>query len=109
MCRAVTYIDVVFPKSAEVMLAPLSPKDRRFLTREFKEIVVMREDEEFFTVEQTDSLEKAEEAYADYFVTFAAGIDPDPVCAAGIDCQRISAGYRRPAPEDRGRYRQAAV
>ncbi len=88
LTRAATYLNVIFPGSTEMMLSELTPSQREFLRREFKEIVVVHEEEEFFTVEQSDSVEKVEEGYADEFVEFGYKIDPDPVVAAGIDCLR---------------------
>ena len=84
--RAVKYLEVVFPRSAEMMLAPLTAEQKKFLKNQFKDLIVMGVEEEFFTVEQNDSLERQEEAYADEFVTFGANIDPDPLIGAGIDC-----------------------
>ncbi|MBD3404315.1 hypothetical protein GF420_15605 [candidate division GN15 bacterium] len=88
MTRAATYLDVIFPRSTEMMLARLSPEERAFLLREFKELVTSSVEEEFMSPQELDSLEKAEEAYVDRFVTFGTKIDPDPVVAAGVDCLR---------------------
>ncbi len=89
LARMAVYIDQVFPRSTEMMLAPLSKKQKRFLTNEFKEIITSDLEEEFYTVEQHDSLEKAEEKYADQFVEFAGKIDKDPIIRAGIDCLKM--------------------
>ncbi|MDD5425982.1 MAG: hypothetical protein PHN52_05845 [candidate division Zixibacteria bacterium] len=86
LTRAMKYIDVVFPRSAEMMLAPLTSEQRNFLKNQFKELIVMTVEEEFFTVQQNDSLEKLEEAYSDEFITFGTAIDKDPLVAAGLDC-----------------------
>jgi len=88
LTRAATYLNVIIPGSTEMMLAELTREQRQFLRREFKELLVVHEEEEFFTVEQTDSVEKAEEGYAEEFVTFGFKINPDPVVTAGIDCLR---------------------
>jgi len=88
LTRAATYLNVIIPGSSKMMLAELTRDQRRFLTRQFKEMLVVHEEEEFFTVEQTDSVEKAEEGYADEFVEFGYKIDPDPVVSAGIDFLR---------------------
>ncbi len=88
LSRVATYLDVIIPRSTEKSLAGLSRDQRRFLTNEFKEIVVMREDDEHLPLEAIDSLEKIEEEYTDRFVTFASQIDKDPIVAAGIDCLR---------------------
>ena len=88
LSKAATYIDVVIPRSSEMSLAMLSHDQRQFLRNEFKELLVISEEEEFFSVEQTDSLEKIEEEYCESFVEFGFKIDPDPVVAAGIDCLR---------------------
>jgi len=86
LTRAMKYIDVVFPRSAEMMLASLTPEEVNFLKNKFKELIVMSVEEEFYTVEQNDSLEKIEEAYSDTFVAFGTRIDKDPLVTAGIDC-----------------------
>jgi hypothetical protein len=88
LSRVATFIDVIFPRSTEVSLAPLSPDERKFLTNEFKEIITMSEDEEFLSVEAMDSLEKVDERNTEAFMKFAYRIDKDPVCAAGLDCLR---------------------
>lgn len=84
LSRAATYLEVVFPRSRDIALAPLSERQKKFLLNEFKEIVVMREDEEFLSVEALDSLEKVEEAYTEQFVAFANEIDKDPIISAGL-------------------------
>ncbi|GAI25795.1 unnamed protein product, partial [marine sediment metagenome] len=88
LTKAAMYLDVVFPKSSEKSLALLSAEQRRFLKGEFKELIVMSEEEEFLSVEAIDSLEKVEEGYSEQFVEFGAKIDKDPIVAAGIDCLR---------------------
>ena len=89
LARMAVYVDHVFPRSTEMMLAPLSKKQKRFLTTKFKEIITSDLEEEFYTIEQHDSLEKAEERYADQFVEFAHKIDKDPIIRAGIDCLKM--------------------
>jgi len=86
LSQMVVYLDHIFPRSTQMMLAPLNEKQKKFLTTEFKELVVTREEEENYSVEQIDSLEKAEELYTDQFAKFAADIDKDPVLQAGLDC-----------------------
>ncbi len=86
LSQMVVYIDHVFPQSTQMMLAPLNDQQKKFLTVEFKELVVTREEEENYSVEQTDSLEKIEESYTSQLAEFANGIDQDPVLQAGIDC-----------------------
>jgi hypothetical protein len=88
LTKASMYLDVVFPKSAEKSLALLSAEQRRFLKDEFKELIVISEEEEFLSVEAIDSLEKLEEGYCEQFVEFGAKIDKAPIVAAGIDCLR---------------------
>jgi len=88
LTKAAMYLDVVFPKSSEKSLALLSAEQRRFLKDEFKELIVISEEEEFLSVEAIDSLEKLEEGYSERFVEFGAKIDKDPIVAAGIDCLR---------------------
>ncbi len=86
LSQMVVYIDHIFPRSTEMMLAPLNEKQKKFLTTEFKELAITREEEENYSVEQIDSLEKAEEKYTQQLAEFADGIDKDPVLQAGIDC-----------------------
>lgn len=88
LSQMVVYIDHIFPRSTEMMLAPLNDKQKKFLLNEFKELLITREEEEFYSVEKIDSVEKAEEAYSEQFVEFAAGLDKDPIVQAGIDCLR---------------------
>ncbi|HUV31914.1 MAG TPA: hypothetical protein VMY05_12625 [Acidobacteriota bacterium] len=88
LTRAATYLDVVFPRSSEMMLSRLEPGQRDFLTDEFKELLVASVEEEFMSMEQLDSLEKLEEEYTDRFAKFGTKIDSDPIVAAGIDCLR---------------------
>jgi hypothetical protein len=98
LTRMATYIDVILPKSTEMALARLSPEQRRFLYQEFRELLVSYVDEEFYTVQQTDSVEKAEEGYTEQFVTFGGKIDVDPILRAGVDCLRdavLGAGMLR--------------
>ncbi len=88
LTKAATYLDIVFPKSTEKSLALLNSEQREFLKNEFKELVVMSEEEEFLSVEAIDSLEKVEEGYCERFVHFGTKIEKDPIVAAGIDCLR---------------------
>jgi len=88
LSRAATYLNVVFPRSTQMALTGLTPKQKKFLTNEFKELLVTHEEEEFFTIEQSDSAEKAEEQWTDTFAVFGTAIDKDPIMAAGIDCLR---------------------
>ncbi|MGH8015237.1 MAG: hypothetical protein ACREBV_03510, partial [Candidatus Zixiibacteriota bacterium] len=86
LSQMAVYIDHIFPRSADMMLAPLNDKQKKFLLNEFKELVISREEEEFYSVEKTDSLEKAEERYTEQFAKFAEGIDKDPILQAGSEC-----------------------
>ncbi len=88
LLRASNYIDIIIPRSTDMMLARLSAEERAYLTRQFKEVVVTREEEEFLSVEAIDSLEKVEEEYVEYFTQFGHLIDEDPLIQAGIDCLR---------------------
>ena len=88
MTRAATYLNVVFPKSSQKMLSALTTDQKKFLCNQFKELIVMREEEEFYTPQQIDSVEKAEEGYTDEFVTFGSKIDMDLIVDAGVDCIR---------------------
>jgi len=88
LTRAALYLNVVFPRTTDQALAFLTPDQRRFLVTEFKEVLVSREEEEFYSIEQIDSVEAIEEAYIEEFVTFGGEIDKDPIVAAGIDCLR---------------------
>jgi hypothetical protein len=86
--RAVKYIDVIFPRSVEMMLARVSKEDRVFLRSEFTEILRISEEQESMTPEELDAEEKKAEAYADRFAAFGTQIDTDPVVAAGVDALR---------------------
>lgn len=88
LTQAAVYLDVIFPRSTEMALARLSPDEKKFLRREFKELLTMDEKEEFMSATQLDSIEKAQERYADSFATFGNRIDKDPVMAAGVDYLR---------------------
>jgi len=88
LTKVATYLDVVFPRSTELTLGVISPQQRRFLTSELREVVAMSEEEEFLSVEASDSLQQVEQSYVEQFVAFAARIDKDPIVAAGIDCLR---------------------
>lgn len=88
LTRAALYLDVIFPRSVENSLAALSPAEQKFLRNEFRELVVVDEDEENLSVEAIDSLEKVEEGYCEEFVKFGNRIDKDPTIQAGIDCLR---------------------
>lgn len=95
LSKMVVYIDHIFPRSTDKMLASLTNSQKKFLLNEFKELVITREEEEFYSVEKIDSLEKLEEHYSEQFVEFANGIDKDPIVQAGIDC------FKRILPEIR--------
>ena len=88
LTRAAVYIDIIFPRSLDKSLALLSAGQRVFLKKQFKELIVIGEDEEYLSVEAIDSLEKVEEGYCEEFITFGTRIDKDPIVAAGIDCLR---------------------
>ncbi|MDH4157150.1 MAG: hypothetical protein OEW00_07735 [candidate division Zixibacteria bacterium] len=88
LTRAAVYIDITFPRSLDKAMALLSTEQRTFLKKQFKELIVIGEDEEFLSVEAIDSLEKVEEGYCEEFVKFGTRIDKDPIVAAGIDCLR---------------------
>jgi hypothetical protein len=88
LTKVATYLDAVFPRSTELSLGVISPLQRRFLTKELREVVAMSEEEEFLSVAASDSLQQVETAYVEKFVSFATRIDKDPIVAAGIDCLR---------------------
>jgi len=88
LSRAALYLEVILPRSTEKALSRLSPVQRKFLHNEFKELLVTRDDEEFMSIQQLDSIESIEEEYTEQFVEFGYEIDPDPILAAGIDCLR---------------------
>ncbi len=85
LTKAALYIDIIIPKSTEKALAQLTRTQRSLLTNEFKELLVTREEEEFYSVEKMDSLEKAEEQYTEQFAGFGTNIHKEPIIAAGID------------------------
>lgn len=86
--RAAVYLDVIIPKSTDKSLALLSQAEKKFLLNEFKELLVMRVEDEFLSVEQIDSLDNLEEEYIERFVKFGYKIDKDPIVDAGIACLR---------------------
>ena len=88
LTRAAVYIDVSFPRSIDKSLAFLSKDEKKFLTNEFKELLVQRVEDEFLSVEAMDSLDKVEEGYIEQFVQFGSKIDKDPIIDAGINSVR---------------------
>ncbi|HDL01586.1 MAG TPA: hypothetical protein ENH23_05070 [candidate division Zixibacteria bacterium] len=84
LTRAAVYLDVVFPRSIDKSLAFLTKDEKKFLTHQFKELLVQRVEDEFLSVEAMDSLDKVEEAYIEQFIKFASKIDKDPIIDAGI-------------------------
>jgi hypothetical protein len=88
LTRAALYLDVIFPRSAERMLAELSEEQQLFLRRQFKELILIDEEEEFWPLEVIDSVENIEEGYCEQFVEFGYRVNADPLVAAGIDCLR---------------------
>ncbi len=88
LSKASLYLEVIIPKSARMTFAQLSTKEKAFLTNEFKEVLVMRTEDELLPVEAIDSLEKVEEEFIERFVTFASKIDKDPLIDAGIKMLR---------------------
>ena len=88
LTQAAIYLDITFPRSTELSLGRLTSSERQFLRREFLELIVVHEEEEFFSVEAMDSLEKVEEEYTERFVKFGMKIDKDPIIDAGIECLR---------------------
>jgi len=88
LSKAVNFIEVVFPRSAQMSLGRLTPDQRRFLTDELKEIVTMDEEDEFLSLEALDSLQEIEDAWTEEFVAFSSLIDKDPLVAAGIEALR---------------------
>ncbi len=88
LTRAAGYLDVIFPKSTEKSLALLTREQRRFLRNEFKELLVMRVEDELLPLQAMDSLDKLEEQYCERFVEFGYKINKDPILDAGINCLR---------------------
>lgn len=88
LTRAALYLDVIFPKSAERMTVELSADEQLFLKRQFKELIVIAEEEEFLPLEAIDSIENIEEEYCEQFVQFGYRVNSDPLVAAGINCLR---------------------
>ena len=88
LSKAAVYLNVIFPKSTQMLLGNLTPAQRAFLRKQFKELVTMDEKQEFMTVDQLDSLDKIQEKYTDTLAMFGLKIDKDPIIAAGIDCLR---------------------
>ena len=88
LTRAAVYLDVVFPKSLDKSLALLSRQERRFLNNEFKELLVLRVEDEKLPFEAMDSLEELEKSYCEQFASFGHKINKDPLLDAGINCLR---------------------
>ncbi len=86
LTKASLYLETIFPNSVDTMLYYLLQSQRKFLINEFKELVVIHEDEEFLSIEASDSLEKIEEGYTEEFAAFGSWIDEDPIVKAGIEC-----------------------
>jgi len=89
MNQVAVYLDVIFPRSTQMMLAPLTEKQKRFLTDELKDVMTLSVEDENRTAEELDSLEQIDEDNVEAFVKFAGAIDKDPILAAGIDCLRV--------------------
>lgn len=88
LTKASLYLEIILPKSSEAMLSRLTKDQRRFLTDELKEILVIHKEHETLPIEALDSLDDIEEGYIEDFVTFGYKIDKDPIISAGIDCLR---------------------
>lgn len=86
--KVALHLDVIFPRSTELVLSKLTSAQRKFLHNEFKELVITHEEEEFFSVEAVDSVEKAEIEYAEQFAQFGLLIEKDAINMAGIQCLR---------------------
>lgn len=86
--KVASYLDVIIPGSTELALKGLDSDQRRFLTRQLKQIATQQEGEENLSVNEIDSVSQLEERYIEEFVTFGHRIDKDPIIAAGIDCLR---------------------
>ncbi len=84
LTRAAVYLDVIFPRSIDKSLVFLSKDEKKFLTNQFKELLVQRVEDEYLSVEAMDSLDKVEEVYIEQFVKFGSKIDKDPIIDAGI-------------------------
>jgi hypothetical protein len=88
LTRAAVYLDVVFPRSLDKSLALLNSSERRFLRKEFKELLVLRVEDEQLPIEAIDSLDDLEDGYCEQFSSFGHKIDKDPLLDAGVDCLR---------------------
>ncbi len=88
LSKAAVHIDIILPKSTRAALGALSKKQQKFLQNQFKELLIIHEEEEFLSIEAIDSLDKAELEYAEQFAEFGLDIKKDPIIAAGIDMAR---------------------
>ncbi len=88
LMRAATYLDVSFPRSAEMTFAPLSAEERRFLHTDVKEMLMTHEAEEQMNPAQLDSIEKYDEHTAELLADLAPKIDRDPIVGVGIEALR---------------------
>lgn len=88
LTKASLYLDIILPKSTSATLARLSKDEQKFLTDQFKELIVIHKEHETLPIETLDSLDNIEEGYIEDFVTFGYKVDKDPIISAGIDCLR---------------------
>ncbi len=88
LTRAAAYLDVIFPRSLDKSLGLLSGAEKRFLKNEFKELLVMRVEDEQLPFEAMDSLDELEKQYCERFVSFGHKINKDPLLDAGVNCLR---------------------
>lgn len=85
LSRAAEYVDHILPDASRQMLAALTAQQKQGLKDRFRELIESSVEEEFWSVEKLDSLEKVEEAYATELAGFAAKINPQPLVNAGVD------------------------
>jgi hypothetical protein len=79
------YLNNVFPSSADSAFALLGSEEKKFLTEEFKELMVEDTADEHRTPEQIDSIQNLEEDYTKQFVRFGYKIRKDFLIAAGAE------------------------
>ena len=84
LSRILELIEGEVPAKTREMLAPLTKEQQAGLKYRFRELIESSTEEEFWSAEKLDSLEKVEEAYATDLSGFASSIHPQPLVNASI-------------------------
>lgn len=84
LTRILEFVEGGAPVQTKGMLAPLTQNQREGLKHHFRELIESSTEEEFWSVEKLDSLEKVEESYATELAGFASRIHPQKLVNASI-------------------------